>query len=285
MADIKNPFFSEIVSGLESAAAHRGYRLMLCVTEDDPEDEARHLQMLLEHHVDGLVLVPVSRSPEGAYPNLNLLRSFQQRRIPIMCIVDSIRDLPTGRITSGVYHGTRMLMDHLIELGHRDIAYFSQPFQRIQKYGRHMAYHDAMREAGIAFRKELLVETGLGPMAAYERTAWLLDQRVPFTAAMYPNDYMAIGGLRKLRERGLRVPEDVSVTGFDDVELSQFYEVPLTTARFPIRQLGEIAVRELVDYLARPDRAESEVFCDVAVRPTLVVRMSTGPASHVSGSR
>jgi LacI family transcriptional regulator len=89
---------------------------------------------------------------------------------------------------------------------------------------------------------------------------------------------MAIGGLRKLRERGLRVPEDVSVTGFDDVEISQFYEVPLTTARFPIRQLGEIAVRELVDHLNRPDRMDSEVFCDIAVRPTLVIRQSSGPA-------
>ncbi|MGQ9650780.1 MAG: LacI family DNA-binding transcriptional regulator [Phycisphaerae bacterium] len=275
--DIRNPFFADITSGLESSAASLNYRLMLCVTEDDPADEARHLQMLLEHHVDGLVIVPVARSPEGAYPNLKLLKLFQRRHIPIISIVDSINELETGRITTAVYQGTRLLMDHLIGLGHRDIAYFSQPFQRIQKYGRHTAYHDALREAGIPYRPELMVETGLSPAEAYRQTARLLDSGVRFTAAMYPNDYMAVGGLRMFRERGIRVPDDVSVTGFDDIELARYCEIPLTTAAFPIRQLGEMAIRELVSLLGRSDRGGEQPTVDVALRPTLVVRQSTGP--------
>ena len=234
--------------------------------------------MLLEHQVDGLILAPVSRSPDGDYPNIELLRTFQRRQIPVVCIVDSVRNLATARITTAVYHGTRMLVDHLIELGHRDIAYFSQPFQRVQKCGRHAAYQDALLQAGIPFRSELLVETGLTPDAAYERTGGLLDQGVRFTAAVYANDYMATGGLRKLRERGLRVPEDVSVTGFDDVDLARFCEVPLTTARFPMRQIGEMAVRELVDQLAQSDRLDGTPPLDVALRPELVRRQSTGPA-------
>jgi len=278
--DIKNPFYANIAAGFESAAKDRGFRLMLCVTEDDPADEARHLQMLLEHHVDGLILAPVSRNQEGSYQNIDLLRAFHQRGTPVICVVDSVKDFPSGRITTAVYHGTRMLMDHLIELGHREIAYFSQPFQRIQKYGRHTAYYDALREAGIPERPELIVETGLTPIEAYRKTAWALDSGLRFTAAMYANDYMAFGGMRALRERGIRVPAEVSVCGFDDVEWAQFCEVPLTTARFPIRQIGEMAVRELVDCLSDPARRSdfSEPFCDVAVRPTLIVRQSTGPA-------
>lgn len=275
--DIKNPFFSEITSGLEGTAAAHNYRVMLCVTEDDPADEARHLQMLLEHHVDGLVIVPVARSPEGEYPNLGLLRLFHRRHIPIISIVDSISELKTGRITTAVYQGTRLLTDYLVGLGHRDIAYFSQPFQRIQKYGRHMAYHDALREAGIPHRPELLAETGLSPADAYRQTGLLLDRGVRFTAAMYPNDYMAVGGLRMLRERGFRVPEEISVTGFDDIELARYCEIPLTTAAFPIRQLGEMAVREIVSFLADTDREDEQPTVDVALRPTLVVRQSTGP--------
>lgn len=275
--DIKNPFFAEITSGLESTAAAHNYRVMLCVTEDDPADEARHLQMLLEHHVDGLVIVPVARSPEGAYPNLELLKLFQRRKIPIIAIVDGINELQTGRVTTAVYQGTRLLMDHLLALGHHDIAYFSQPFQRVQKYGRHTAYHDALREAGIPYRPELLVETGLSPVDAYQQTGYLLDKGVRFTAAMYPNDYMAVGGLRCLRERGVRIPGDISVTGFDDIELAHYCEIPITTAAFPIRQVGEMAIRELVGFLNRLDRGDEQPTVDVALRPTLVVRQSTGP--------
>lgn len=273
--DIRNPFFSQIVHGLESAAATRGYRLMLCVTEDDPADEARHLQMLLEHHVDGLLLVPVARSQDGDYPNLNLLRAFQRRQIPILCLVDSVRELSSGRVTTAVYQGTRLILDHLIQLGHRDIAYFSQPFHRVVRLGRHDAYQDSLRAAGIPYRADLMIETGLTPDDAYRQTGLLLDRKVPFTAAVYANDYMAIGGLRMLRERGLRVPQDVSVTGFDDVEWARFCEVPLTTARFAIQQLGEIAVREIVDYLALAGHTADVVFCDISLSPTLVPRQST----------
>ena len=81
-----------------------------------------------------------------------------------------------------------------------------------------------------------------------------------------------------LRERGIRVPGDVSVTGFDDIELARYCEIPLTTAAFPVRQLGEMAIRELVAFLGQPDRGEGQPIVDVALRPTLVVRQSTGPA-------
>lgn len=277
VTNIKNPFFSEIVCGLESAAAGRRYRVMLCATDDGAEEEAAHLRMLLEHNVDGLILVPVASDPEGTYPNLKLLKMFQRRRIPIMCIVDAVRDLKTGRIITAVYEGTRIVVDHLIDLGHRDIAYFSQPFARVQKFGRHAAYQDSLQHAGIPFRSELMIETGLTPQEAYERTAWALDQGIRFTAAVYANDYMAIGGLRAIRDRGLRVPDDISVTGFDDVEWAQFAEVPLTTIRFPARDLGVMAVRELTDYLQNAPPGSEGPTCDIAIRPTLVVRKSTGP--------
>ncbi len=286
VTNIKNPFFAEIVCGIESAAAARGYRVMLCVTENDPNDEARHMKMLLEHHVDGLILVPVASDPEGTYANIKTLRMFQKCDIPVMCIVDFVRDAKTGRITTDVYKGTRLLMDHLIALGHRDIAYFSQPFARVQKHGRHAAYHDALAEAGIPFRPELLVETGLTPEEAYDRTGWMLDQGVRFTAAVYPNDYMAIGGLRKLRERGLRVPQDVSVTGFDDVEWARFCEVPLTTTRFPTRRLGELAILELIEAMRQASESEqAPQMCDIVLAPELVVRQSTAPAPSAERSQ
>jgi DNA-binding LacI/PurR family transcriptional regulator len=238
------------------------------------------MQMLMEHNIDALVLAPVVRSPAGDYPNLPLLRLFQGRQIPIMCLVDSIKELDTGRITTAVYAGTRLLADHLISLGHRRIAYFSQPFQRILKYGRHAACQDAMRAADIPHHPALLVETGLTPQDAFRETNSLLERGVSFTAAMYPNDYMAIGGLRALRLSGLRVPEDVSVTGFDDVDWARFCEVPLTTVAFAARQLGEMAIREIVEHLSSEEGTAKRPLCDIDIRPQLVVRDSTGPAPH-----
>lgn len=279
VTNIKNPFFADIVCGMEKAAAERLYRLMLCVTENDPADEARHLKMLLEHRVDGLILVPVASDPEGTYQNIKLLQTFQRRRVPILCIVDAVRDMETLRITTAVYEGTRLLVDHLTGLGHRDIAYFSQPFPRVLQCGRHAAYRDALARAGIPFRPELLIETGLTPEDAYARTGQALEDGVSFTAAVYPNDYMAVGGLRKLREQGLRVPQDVSVTGFDDVDWARFCEVPLTTARFPVRELGEMAVQKMLQCLeSESDASGRSPSCDIIVKPELVVRESTGPA-------
>jgi DNA-binding LacI/PurR family transcriptional regulator len=280
VTNIRNPFFAEIVCAVESTAAASRYRVMLCVTENDPADEQRHLMMLLEHNVDALILVPVASDPRGTYENLDLLRMFESRGIPIMCIVNSVRGLKANRVTTDVYQATRLLADHLLELGHRDIAYFSQPFTRVvRQHGRHAAYRDALREAGVPFRPELLVETGVTPDDAYEQTGRLLDSGVRFTAAMYPNDYMAIGGVRKLRERGVRVPEDVSVAGLDDVDLARFCEVPLTTARFPMRKIGELAVGELIARLESSREAAELPSPSRRVLPAeLVVRRSTGRA-------
>lgn len=277
VTNIKNPFFADMVCAIEKSAAAR-YRIMLCVTEDGFEQEAHHLKMLLEHNVDGLILVPVSSDSEGTYPNLALLKMFQRRRVPIICIVDGVRDLKTGRILTDVYAGTRMLIDHLAELGHQDIAYFSQPFSRVQKFGRHAAYYDALRMHGLPARPELLVETGLTPEEAYDRTTALVDSGVRFTAAVYPNDYMAIGGIRALLDRGLRVPQDISVTGFDDIEWARFCEVPLTTARFPRQEIGERAVREMIEHLASEPLDTLAGLSDVTIPPELVIRQSTGPA-------
>lgn len=284
VTNIKNPFFADVVCAIEKAAAAQ-YRIMLCVTENGFEQESHHLKMLLEHNVEGLILVPVSADPEGTYPNLDLLKMFQRRRVPIICIVDGLKELKTGRVSTDVYAGTRMLVDHLTSLGHRDIAYFSQPFSRVVKFGRHAAYHDALREAGVAVRPELLVETGLSPEEAYDRTSSLLEQGVPFTAAVYPNDYMAVGGMRALRDHGLRVPDDVSVTGFDDIEWARFCEVPLTTARFPRQEIGERAVRDMIAYLDREPNDINAELCDIVVQPELVIRQSTGPVPDLAALR
>jgi LacI family repressor for deo operon, udp, cdd, tsx, nupC, and nupG len=96
---------------------------------------------------------------------------------------------------------------------------------------------------------------------------------------------MAIGGLRKLREQGLRVPDDVSVAGFDDVDAGRFCEVPLTTARFDIRQLGDTAVRQVIEYLEKDDDTAGRLASETVLEPTLVVRQSTGPVSRPGRSR
>jgi len=283
VTDIKNPFFAEIVSGIESAASANQYRVMLCVTRDGSVDEARHLQMLLEHNVDGLIIVPVACDPEGTYRNVRLLKAFQRRQIPIQCIVDGIRGLRTGRILTDVYKGTRLVVEHLIGLGHRHIAYFSQPFVKVRKGGRHAGYYDALQAFGVPARPELMIEAGLTPRDAYERTRWFVRRKIFFTAAVYPNDYMAVGGLRALRESGLNVPRDVSVTGFDDVEWARYCEVPLTTVRFPARELGERCVMELMRYI-HADQDPDRTMCDIVLPPTLVVRESTAPPPGVAQS-
>ena len=272
VTDIGNPFFPQIVRAVEDEAHLRGYGVVLCNAGDDPDRELAYLDVLLERRVDGLIVA----SARATRRHADRLASVP---MPVV-LVNS--DAPAGRLSGiTVAHrlGARLAADHLLALGHRRLAHIAAPSAHAAAARlRHAGVTDALRGAGID-PSALLVAEGDEHVDGGSRAAELLLAEGPGpTGIVCYNDLTAVGALRAIRAAGLRVPDDVSVVGFDDIELAAWTDPPLTTIRQPTDALGLWAVEHLIVHgsAAKVER--------VVLEPELVVRSSTGPPPGAQGT-
>ena len=169
------------------------------------------------------------------------------------------------------------MLTHLLELGHRDIAFMKGQTNSSDSATRWAAICAVSKELGVRIRPELVVQIEQDlttPQIGYPYAKKLLARKKPFTALFAYNDLSAIGAIWAFQEAGLCVPQDISVVGFDDVPLAVFSNPQLTTIRQPLQQMGQIAAKTLIDQIERKAKFQSEI----VIEPELVVRASTGPA-------
>ncbi|MFH1805085.1 MAG: LacI family DNA-binding transcriptional regulator [Pseudomonadota bacterium] len=269
--DIGNPFFSAILSGIEQGASKAGYNVLIGDTQNDPEREATYAAYLRSNQADAMILL------NGTLP-APLARAGRGQRPPVVIACERIPgcDLPTVIIDNerAAFLATR----HLLDLGHRRIAHVAGPAQNILTTDRIAGYQQALRDAGITPDADLIyggdysIESGI----AAGRALLSRTENRP-TAFFCASDGMAIGVIVAAKEMGLRVPDDISVFGFDDIHLAANYDPPLTTVRQPRRRLGEQAIALLLERLDTslpqpPARANP-----VIVPTELIIRNSTGP--------
>ena len=234
--DISDHFFARMVAGAEAEARRRGYYLMIGSVEPD-EDEAGYLRLMLERRVEALVLArpsaPLSADALTAGVPLVAVGSFAHTEVPVVDVDNR----------QGGYDATR----YLLERGHRRIATIVGPAGWPSAVARLDGYCDAVHEAGVDELVERASDWGLeGGFAAASR---LLERGAEFTALFAHSDLIALGAIRRLREVGLRVPEDVSVVGYDDLPVADYVEPALTTVHQPMREVGALAVGLLLDQL------------------------------------
>jgi DNA-binding LacI/PurR family transcriptional regulator len=253
--------------------------MMLTISEGHAATEARHLSTLLEHQVDGLIILPVVTEGGHRYANAKLLRQYTARGIPTMVVVDrpDSTEIACGSVVNDLYRGGRLLLDHLLALGHQHIAMFHLADDPKLRMSRYQAYKDALNAAGVSREQRYARQIGLTPEEANRATAALLDDVPDVTAIIYPSDFLALGGLRRIRERQLRVPKDISLAAFEDLQWAAFCEIPLTTVSYPIRSMGELAITRLADWLSSPVE-QRRPLQSLVLEPTLMARDSTGPA-------
>ncbi|MEM8984361.1 MAG: LacI family DNA-binding transcriptional regulator [Pseudomonadota bacterium] len=254
--DMTNPFFADLARGVEEESASQRLRILIRNTDGDEVAEREAIRFFLELKVDGM-LVPMARSSDAFYKTLS-------DEIPLIHInrVDA-----RHHVSCDMAYGTRAVVDHLIELGHRRIGFVTGPASPAQRPKRH-GYEAALRGAGIAIDDDLVLHFD-GSLACVEALADAVLRVAP-TAVFAWNDVCAMGLIRALRDRGIAVPADVSVAGHDDIALAACYDPPLTTVHWPMYELGQQAVR----YLFRVNAGEANY--DPAIPPpTLVVRGST----------
>lgn len=261
---VGDPFASEVVCGIEQAANDHGYAVFLADSNADPEREKKVVRELAERRVDGIL---VTSSRVGAL-YLSLLREMM---VPIVLLNDQYPGEFVHSVMINNIDGMRAVVDHVISLGHRRIAYVGAVNGYQTDTERFAAYREALQAAKIPVSGELVVHGDGMPGTAKNVTERLLAQHERPTAICCYNDMTALGAMRAIRASGLKIPEDVSVTGFDDLFFSAYMEPPLTTVRQPMRRMGQLAMESLTKLMAGRQAGRQVVW----VEPELVVRSST----------
>lgn len=270
VTDIQNPYFPQLVRAIEDQAHAAGYALLLGNGTDDPGREAAYLGSLASRRVDGLIIAASRLTRRHA-------RALERLRAPTVLVNCESPDGAWPSVMSANGAGGRMAAEHLLGLGHRHLGLVTVDAEAAA-HEREVGIGDAVR--GMPWGPSLRVETGVAGFAGGEASATRLLARHPeVTGILCYNDALALGVLRGVRAAGRRVPQDVSVVGFDDIDLAAFTEPPLTTVRQDIRGLGRWAVERLLADLARPEQVADPSAMVATIRwpVRLVIRGSTGP--------
>jgi 5-deoxy-glucuronate isomerase len=271
VTDVHNPFFPELVAAVEDAAWEHGLRVILCNGARDPRREADYLALLQDGRVDGLIVA--AGHVTDAYA-AQLARSA----IPVVIVNSERADLGVPTIGSDNRSGGRLAADHLLGLGHTHVAVVTGPTERADSAERVQGVLEALEEAGIG-RDDVPVILGVeAPGAGGGSVGELLAQRPDITGLVCYNDVTAIEVIRSLRAGGRRVPAQVSVVGFDDIDAAAWVEPALTTIVQQKAEMGRWAVRRLVESITTGAGPGVGVAERVVLPVSLCVRGSTGPA-------
>ncbi|MCO6450095.1 MAG: LacI family DNA-binding transcriptional regulator [Caldilineales bacterium] len=244
--DNSNPFFAEVVRGVEATSFAYGYSLILCISNADLEKEEHYIGVLIEKQVDGILFMAVGAST-------NQILSLQQRRVPVVVVDREVAGVAVDTVLADNARGGWLATRHLLELGHKCIACitghnaFSLSAERVDGYRR------ALHDADIPPDEALIVPGDFSFASGYDAIQHLLALRDAPTAVFACNDYMAVGAICAAVEMGRLVPADLSVIGFDDVLLTSFTNPPLTTIAQPCYDMGVAAATLLLERMHDPE--------------------------------
>lgn len=265
VTDCTNPYYGQMIRGVEAAATRAGFALLLATSDENPEKERRVLTTLRERRVDGLLIAPIDGKAEH-------LAELESDGLPQIYLSRPPEGFAADFVANDNRAGAALAVRHLVELGHRMIAHATRESAVFSAVGREAGYLEALRAAGLDDGPTL---RGAPDIEGGRRVARLLLERDPLPSAIFAyNDLMAIGLMSELAAAGHRVPEDVSVVGYDDIELAAYVQPPLTTVAQQTTEIGRRAAELLV---RRIERGPAHRPRTIVLPPVLVVRGSTAP--------
>jgi DNA-binding LacI/PurR family transcriptional regulator len=261
--EIGDSYGSLVISGIEEFLREKDYFFLTVVHRHNPELLKQYSQLLMQRGVEGFITVDMQLTGALSLPTV---------------AVPGHKHFPgVTNIVLDHHYAARVALNHLLQLGHRNIAFMKGQSFSSDSAHRWQAICQVAEELKIKIRPELTVQIDIDdptPQLGYPFAKQLLERRVPFTALFAYNDISALGAIRAFQEAGLRVPQDISVVGFDDIQGAAYSVPSLTTVRQPLADMGRLAAETL---LARIEGAKDSP-AEIPIEPKLVVRQSTGQA-------
>ncbi len=264
--NITNPFFPELIQSFEEIAVANGYEILVSSSNSDPAILTTCVRRMLERKVDGVAVLTFGEEEP-------VLDQLAHHHVPLVLAEFRLDNPKASTILMDYSTGIRAAVNHLKELGHRKIAFFAGPHSLHSAITRENDFRTAMKEAGLTVQKKWIIEcdhTLKGGVAGFARLQALPE---PTTAILCSNDMTAIGVLRAAYMEGLRVPEDLSVIGLDDIDFAEFTLPPLTTIRLSRTDLARAAFEALRQQVERPPAPKMQR--EFLVSTSLVIRGST----------
>jgi LacI family transcriptional regulator len=268
LPDTNNPYFAEVARGIEQAAFERDYTVILCHSDYSYERELQYVDVLRAERAAGAIWIPATECCEAA-------ERLVEYGVPLVVLDRQTPDVGCPSVVADNFRGGYFATEHLIKLRHQRIGCIARPVGLSHSQDRILGYQAALRDYDLPADEALVAKGGFRLEDGREATNRLLDLEPPPTALFAYNDIMAIGALRAAHERGLCVPNDFSVVGFDDIPQAAFTCPALTTVSQPKLDMGRRGAELLLDLI---DGRRPPVEADVPLEVRLVIRESTGLA-------
>lgn len=263
--DITKPYFGKIVKGIDDTAKALGYDILICNTNLDPAQELRSVNTLLQRSVDGIIFHPSQLTDKG-------VKLLKKSGIPFVCISRRFPNIKTDYVITNNRDGIKTIFNYLVSKGCRNILFINSPTFSSSSQDRMVGYREALQENGFEYREELVMISKSNFEAAYSSMLQWIDQKVNFDSVLCGRDEIAIGVMEALLERGYRIPDDIRITGYDDLDSSRYLKIPLTTMHQPVYEIGQKSVEILINWIN--SKTAKTGFEEVVLSSKLIVRAS-----------
>lgn len=260
-----NPTTIERIRGIQHVCHKNGYILISSLSEGSVEEERKQIEALISRRVDGVILTPMENDP-------CLIRSVKESGAPLVLMGELIDGVDCDFVAGNDFEGGRIATEHLFGLGHRRIAYFGSSARTYSDQNILSGYQDTLKKNSLKFRKELITWGNNEKERLKENLRKIMGLSAPPTAIIAWSDIMAINILDLLKNMDIKVPEDISLVGYDNIDFLSLFHIPLTTISVPNYQMGSKAASLLLERIEKSRRGP---FKKVVFNPELVVRSST----------
>lgn len=261
--DISNPFFPEIIKGVEHETKDAGYSVIICDTDNQIKQEKSSIDLLLSKQVDGIIMSLSNDSVRD-------LKSLKESKLSIVQLDRNIPELSYPMVSVDNKLSAYKATKHLIALGHTEIGHVTGELHTKPAQDRLEGYKKALKDSNLSCNKDLIIEGKYSKKSGYEAMVKMIKNKMP-TAVFFANDLMALGAYEALDEYNIKIPDDISIIGHDDIDVSSLIQPKLTTMRQPKNELGKIAAEILIGLIENNNTASE----DVILNTELVNRQST----------
>lgn len=268
--NIANPFMAEVARSIENHAKRHGYSLMICSTDNDLKTEVEYISILKQKYTDGIIVATGLKKEKA-------IKELIKTDLPIALLSREVPSLAADTVLVDDYLGGYEATRHLIDLGHEKIAMITEDTFFSTLRARVRGYKKALEEAGLNYDESLVLTNNISVEEGKKAMLILLKKSSPPTAVFASTESLAIGAVQGARELMVKVPDELSIVGFDDTVLSTICEPPLTTIAQPIDEMGKKVVELLIEEIEKKKESKQRV----VLSPKLIVRNSTARKSSI----